>query len=357
MTGIVRPAVLCTIAHMALIIGATLRAWPETGSRAHRVSVADTNLERGAACFVNVFMVSMCGNSPAGWLVAAAFMAIGDARFAEFEQFVTARFGEVYEGYGGIVMSTVTFFCFLIPYVIHGGMLLPLELHPATARAARSYKLQPARAVTLRTACRTGVMTTLLLLCIGLPYVLTFGAVSVATRGRRGVCLHGPLPAYSECAWMLIFDLLMLELFFYYSHRALHWAPLYRRVHKIHHEHVAPFALAAVYAHPIEVFIGNLVPFSAGLWLTCPHILFVYMWITGACLGTQTHHSGFRLPWIAFADDQPDFHDFHHERFVGCYGTIGLLDALHGTSKAYYESRRNGRQQPFVPCAKALKRT
>ena len=54
----------------------------------------------------------------------------------------------------------------------------------------------------------------------------------------------------------------------------------------------------------------------------------------------QTHHSGYRLPWIAGFDEQPDFHDFHHQRFNCCYGNIGWLDALHGTNKMYLEHWR-----------------
>ena len=335
----IRLAHVYSVAHVLTIVGATLLAWPQPGSRAHRDAVPDTWLERAAACFVNVFMVSMCGNSPLAWLMSVVFMAIGDARFASFERAVTVRFGHVYDGHGGYVLALVTFACFCIPYIVYGVALLPFELHSAAARVARPYKLQPKHAVTARTAARTGCTAVLLLFGVGLPYVMLFGAVSVATRGRVGIRFDGDPPAYTECASMLVFNLLVLEVLFYYTHRALHWPPLYRRVHKMHHEHAAPFALAAVYAHPTEVIFGNLVPFSAGLWLTSPHVLFVYMWIVGACLGTQTHHSGFRFPWIACADEQPDFHDFHHERFVGCYGTIGLLDAVHGTSDAYYECR------------------
>ena len=41
----------------------------------------------------------------------------------------------------------------------------------------------------------------------------------------------------------------------YWSHRALHWGPLYKNIHKIHHQYSAPFGLAAEYASPIEVFV------------------------------------------------------------------------------------------------------
>jgi len=94
-----------------------------------------------------------------------------------------------------------------------------------------------------------------------------------------------------------------------------------------------------VHAHPLELFAADLVPFTAGFALFRPHIFFVFLWIVGAALGTQTHHSGYRLPWIAAFDEQPDFHDFHHQRFSCCYGNIGWLDALHGTARPYREAQ------------------
>ena len=43
---------------------------------------------------------------------------------------------------------------------------------------------------------------------------------------------------------------------------------------------------------------------------------------------------------IAGFDENPDFHDFQHKRFSCCYGNIGWLDALHGTSKMYFDERK-----------------
>lgn len=42
------------------------------------------------------------------------------------------------------------------------------------------------------------------------------------------------------------------------------------------------------------------------------------------------HHSGYDLPPYR-VHNQPRAHDAHHRFFDGNYGTIGLMDWLHGT--------------------------
>jgi len=54
---------------------------------------------------------------------------------------------------------------------------------------------------------------------------------------------------------------------------------------------------------------------------------------------SQVHHSGFRMPWCFGPDEQPDFHDFHHQKFKCNFGNLGILDALHGTSAPWLEHR------------------
>ena len=308
-----------------------------------REAAADPT-EAASACFVNYFMISMCGNSPFAWAATLAFASVSDEMWSEAFAGVVERFGPPMnpaDGRADMFLGIICFLFFMVPFVIHGLLLLPLEIWSPAAKASAAYKVQPAKRVDPRTILPVVLSSLLKLLVLGLPYVVAITSVGLVSRGAYGVRVIPTMPSWWERAWMLLAHLLVNEVLFYYAHRAMHQGTLYKKIHKKHHEFTAPFALAALHAHPIELVVADLIPFTAGFLIFRAHVFFVLMWILGASLGTQTHHSGYRLPWIASFDEQPNFHDFHHQRFNCNYGNVGWFDALHGTAAPYNQYKRD----------------
>ena len=106
-----------------------------------------------------------------------------------------------------------------------------------------------------------------------------------------------PFPAWQLQLPQLAFFFVFEDMAHFFLHRALHWGPLYKHIHKIHHKYSAPFGLAAEYAHPAEVMIlgsGTI----GGPLLYCAfrhdlHIVTVYLWITLRLFQAVDAHSGY----------------------------------------------------------------
>ncbi|KAK3093730.1 hypothetical protein FSP39_019372 [Pinctada imbricata] len=138
--------------------------------------------------------------------------------------------------------------------------------------------------------------------------------------------------------WRLPYELLactiISEVIFYYTHRILHTPFFYKWAHKKHHEWTEPLGLTAFYAHPFEFVFSNLttVVFPPIIIGSCfPNTL---IWMMAALFTTIVHHSGYHLPFLP----SPEFHDFHHVKFLGNYGILGFLDGFHGTDKLFRKS-------------------
>lgn len=67
-----------------------------------------------------------------------------------------------------------------------------------------------------------------------------------------------PFPDLKTMAMQVALFFVMEDAWHFVAHQALHYGPLYRRIHKLHHKYSAPFGLAAEYAHPLEILILGL---------------------------------------------------------------------------------------------------
>ena len=112
---------------------------------------------------------------------------------------------------------------------------------------------------------------------------------------------------------------------FYWVHRVLHWPPLYRLAHSVHHRNVSVGPWSGFSMHPIEhvIYLSAL-----AIFLVVPshplHMLFLCYWLT---LATATSHSGFEnivLGDKAHLKIGSFFHQLHHRYFECNYGNVEM---------------------------------
>ena len=91
--------------------------------------------------------------------------------------------------------------------------------------------------------------------------ILSFGLICIK---HHYTDIQRNVPSLSRFVLEWLVFILVREVLFYYSHRALHHPSIYKYVHKQHHEWQTPIALTAIYCHPIEHFVSNMFPVIIG---------------------------------------------------------------------------------------------
>lgn len=140
---------------------------------------------------------------------------------------------------------------------------------------------------------------------------------------------NGVVPSFAFTHYPLVFVLwllimpVVLSSHFFLIHRMLHWPPLYKTVHRLHHRniHIGPWSGMAM--HPVEhvIYIS-----SALIHFVLPsHPVILLLHLYTRCMGPAFSHAGFEKLLVKDTSvvDAADFHHQLHHRFFECnYGTV-----------------------------------
>jgi len=229
----------------------------------------------------------------------------------------------------------VTVGTFVLHFIFYFGIYIPYYIFERTP-SLQKYKVQPDKKNTfeLEWRCFKGLLFAQI--TAELPMMMLAGPV----LHYMGARFLPPLPHWQEIGLQIIFFFFVEDCWFYWVHRLLHWGPFYKYIHKIHHEHAAPFGMAAEYAHPAETFILGFGS-TLGPYLVGAHLYTMWVWLFFRIWQEVDVHCGYNFPWslnnfIPFYGGA-EYHDFHHMSFVGNYAsTFRIWDRLFGTDEKYW---------------------
>ncbi|KAL7026062.1 hypothetical protein ACKWTF_013770 [Chironomus riparius] len=151
------------------------------------------------------------------------------------------------------------------------------------------------------------------------------------------------IPTFPVVFSKILINLMIFEFTFYYFHRAFHHKWIYKYFHKQHHKFTAPFALVVQYSHPLEYVICDVIAPGIGLFVTKCDAATALAYSAVVTSMTVIYHCGYHLPFLM----SPEAHDYHHAYYYECFGSNGLMDFLHGTSKNFIKSERFKMHQTF----------
>ena len=150
---------------------------------------------------------------------------------------------------------------------------------------------------------------------------------------------HVPYVSWSEhpvyCfAWLLLIPY-WREAHFYWTHRAIHWKPLYKHVHYLHHHNTDTGPFSGLSMHPVE----HIIYFSVVLihWIVPSHPIHFMFDTQHTGLTPAVGHLGFEGPFLKGRLPGGSYLHWLHHRYFDCnYG--GLLMPL----DRYFRTFRDG---------------
>lgn len=144
------------------------------------------------------------------------------------------------------------------------------------------------------------------------------------------------------------------DTYFYWTHRFMHQASIYRWVHKVHHLSTNPSPWAAFAFHPLEAIIeAGIIVLVAFLFPVHPlaigiFLLFMMVYNVYGHLGYELYPKGFANSFFGKWINTSVNHNQHHQYFKGNYGLYFLFwDRFMGTIRSDYEESFESVKQQY----------
>lgn len=161
---------------------------------------------------------------------------------------------------------------------------------------------------------------------------------------------NAPLPGTLELFTYFIGCLYFNDIGFYFSHRLVHWGPMYRYIHKQHHTYIGTIGFAAEYAHPIEQIVSNQLPTIGCCMFFGSHFYIWFVWLSWRLYQTYEAHSGYCFYGTILHkmgmtySNAAAYHDHHHTHNQGNFGAE-WLDWTFGTMDVWV---RDGEYEGYI---------
>lgn len=153
-------------------------------------------------------------------------------------------------------------------------------------------------------------------LVFGLPIWTAYEVLYVwaAANGRVPYLSFKDNPLGFVALYFLI--LLVRETHFYFIHRLIHWGPLFKYVHSVHHLNPNPGPWSGLSMHPVEhllYFSGVLIHF-----IIPSNPMHFFFHIQHLAIGPVIGHLGFESPSIKGKPIASDYFHYLHHKYVTC---------------------------------------
>ncbi|KAG0705585.1 fatty acid hydroxylase superfamily-domain-containing protein [Suillus ampliporus] len=157
---------------------------------------------------------------------------------------------------------------------------------------------------------------------LGRTLVLVVRRLMGEEIGMKFLELRGPEMTHWLYWWgipvaQVLFAMFIIDTWQYFFHRLMHTNKyLYKKIHSVHHKLYVPYAFGALYNHPVEGFLLDILGTGLAERVACLSIrqsIFLFVFST---FKTVDDHCGYKFPFDPFqmmSGNNADYHDIHHQ--------------------------------------------